>query len=577
MQIRGGQIKDRNVAATQITTKTITGAEISGDALSSGLAFGSDGKIKVLPWRETMLGTADGTNATFSISFIPETRSLNVFRNGMLQDEADYSVTSTSVVFFTAPTNGDKIFANYLINAIAAWQILQDPSTRSGAAFIDAYGYGWTTGVNYSNYSYLLGDGTLINRSSPVSIYGGHRFKKIFTHISTGWWYNARANYGIDVRGQIFAWGWNGWNYDGQEGYLGTNSVAIASSPVSIARPGSYSKVNFACAIDGATGQAFTWGKCTPYYGIPTYNGDNDIVGGSSPVSIARPGSYRDIVRKKVYTHGYAIDAADNSLWAWGPNSQGQLGDGTITPQSSPVSVLIGPVSKVYFKETHQSYENAYAIDTSGMIWGWGPPNGTLGDNSYVNRSSPVMLARPGSYTQIGFCAFATAAIDGATGHIWTWAAPSVVHPSYNCGQLGNGNDNADSASPVEVLGGRSYTKVIGVCGNVENPTNSTFYAIDGATGMIYSWGANNVGQIGDNSMTFRNSPTPVARVASYSDIMAFGGDRGTESVYAVDGVTSNVYAWGYNGGGDQGAGQLGTGDTINRSSPVLIARQMLP
>jgi alpha-tubulin suppressor-like RCC1 family protein len=79
---------------------------------------------------------------------------------------------------------------------------------------------------------------------------------------------------------------------------------------------------------------------------------------------------------------------ADGSLWAWGDNSQGQLGDGSGTSRLSPVLVGTGFVA-IAAGDTH-----SLAIKADGTLWAWGSNgSGELGDGSKVNRLAPVQIS----------------------------------------------------------------------------------------------------------------------------------------------------------------------------------------
>jgi alpha-tubulin suppressor-like RCC1 family protein len=81
---------------------------------------------------------------------------------------------------------------------------------------------------------------------------------------------------------------------------------------------------------------------------------------------------------------------ANGSLWSWGSNSNGRLGDDTITTQSSPVSVVGG-----FSDWISASAGNAHSLGVraNGTVWAWGSnANGRLGDDTITSRSSPVSV-----------------------------------------------------------------------------------------------------------------------------------------------------------------------------------------
>jgi len=446
-----------------------------------------------------------------------------------------------------------------------------------------------TTGMVFgwgSNASGQIGDNTKSTRSSPVSIARNGSYSKVAPANGFTLFIDAAT-------GNIWGTG------AGTKGQLGNNTIGSVSSPVSIARPGSYRDIagtaysGTGFAIDASDGSLWAWGDNT--FGLL---GNNTLTPTSSPVSIARPGSYSSI--SATCYHAVAIDASDGSLWAWGANWHGQLGDGTSIPRSSPVSVL-GNRSYISVK-TGNSATVAMTADGTVYVWGYDGANqlgrqadvatntiipvqsnlsfskvinnifldtagnvyctgsngvGSLGNNSDVDSVSLVQIARPGSYSDIATTFFpgremysACAAIDGATGNIWTWGCN--IPGAYF---LGNNTDTI-SSSPVSIARPGSYRNLSGSYGN--------FMAIDATTGMVYVWGSNLSGSLGDNSTTARSSPVSIARPGSYSVVYA-GADGST---LFIDAATGNIW-----GTGNNTYGQLGDNTKTTRSSPVSLRR----
>ncbi len=84
-----------------------------------------------------------------------------------------------------------------------------------------------------------------------------------------------------------------------------------------------------------------------------------------------------------------AVLKTDGTLWAFGYNNQGQLGDGTVVNKSSPVQVgTLTTWSAVAAGGTHTT-----ALKTDGTLWTWGQNNyGQLGDGTIVDKSSPIQV-----------------------------------------------------------------------------------------------------------------------------------------------------------------------------------------
>jgi alpha-tubulin suppressor-like RCC1 family protein len=166
-----------------------------------------------------------------------------------------------------------------------------------------------------------------------------------------------------------------------------------------------------------------------------------------------------------------------------------------------------------------------------------------------TNTSSPVAILKTSSYSQISTGQEFSTAIDSLTGNIWSWGRN-------DWGQLGDNGPNYQW-SPVQLARTASYIAV-------SSGDNHTL-ALDASTGNIWSWGKNDSGQLGDNTVMFKRSPVVIARTGSYIAIAA-----GQSSSYAVDN-TGLIFGWGLNT-----SGELGNYSITSYSSPVVIAKVSL-
>lgn len=427
--------------------------------------------------------------------------------------------------------------------------------TASGGQFfaLDSTGVIWAWGNNGTTAS--LGAGHSNAESSPVTVARVTSYAK--AGAAGGYTSSGGNAFAIDAAtGMIWGWGTN------SGGQLGNNTITSAMSPVTISRSASYTAVAVvtnstadtnitAYAIDGATGMVWSWGA-----GASGALGNNTTTAVSSPVTIARSASYSQVVvggGSGVTATAFVIDAATGMIWGWGAASSGQLGNNTTTVVSSPVTIA----RSASYSAIAAGGLTPFAIDAAtGMIWAWGSgANGALGNNTATNVSSPVTIARSASYSSVATTGSTGLAIDAATGMIWSWGTGTS-------GQLGN-NTTTTVSSPVTIARSSSYSKVAG-------GTNNAF-AIDAATGMIWAWGSNSNGQLGNNTAIGTSSPVTIARSASYSNVFAVtNGSVLTTTIYAVDGATGVIYAWGSN----INPGILGinfNGDFA--TSPVSVAR----
>ncbi|WP_242592715.1 RCC1 domain-containing protein [Corallococcus exiguus] len=229
----------------------------------------------------------------------------------------------------------------------------------------------------------------------------------------------------------------------------------------------------------------------------------------------------------------------DGTVWAWGYNFSGQLGDGTSTRRLTPVRVqgLTGVTALA------AGYQHSLALNPDGTAWAWGyNASGQLGDGTHTDRSTPVQVqGLPG--------VAALAAGDSHTlalkqdGTVWAWG--------YNAfGQLGDGTVTSRPA-PVQVQG------LTGIAALAAGYRHSLALKQDGT---VWAWGQNSDGQLGDGTVT--NRPTPV-QVPGLTGVVALAAGDAHSLALKQDGT---VWAWGYNA-----FGQLGDGTATNRLAPVQV------
>ena len=178
------------------------------------------------------------------------------------------------------------------------------------------------------------------------------------------------------------------------------------------------------------------------------------------------------------------------TLWTWGCNGSGQLGNNTIITGSSPVQVPGTQWTKVSSGNQHTA-----ARKSDGTLWTWGNNNGQLGDNTIIRRSSPVQV--PGTqWTEVSAGNGHTAArkFDGT---LWTWG--QNYGPGESGGRLGDGTVVSRS-SPIQVPG-TQWTEVSGGGGHT---------AARKSDGTLWTWGYNSNGQLGNGTDIQRSSPVQV-------------------------------------------------------------------
>lgn len=168
--------------------------------------------------------------------------------------------------------------------------------------------------------------------------------------------------------------------------------------------------------------------------------GDNTTSDKSSPVQATTFGS--TWVTAAAGLNFSAAIKTDGTLWLWGANSKGQLGDNTTVDKSSPVQAV---TTGANWLTVSCGYANAFGIKTLGTLWGWGlNGQGQLGDNTTVNKSSPVQtvtFAKNWQQVSAGYSFTAAIKTDGT---VWCWGQNLG-------GQVGD-NTTVNKSSPVQTV-----------------------------------------------------------------------------------------------------------------------------
>jgi alpha-tubulin suppressor-like RCC1 family protein len=329
---------------------------------------------------------------------------------------------------------------------------------------------------------------------------------------------------------------------------------------------------------------------------------------------------------------------SDTTLWCWGNNAYGAVGDGTVTATTRSSPSQVTAPSATGWAQLSVGYHQGCAIRTDTTLWCWGSDVfGQLGDGALTSRWYPVQVTSPAStgWTLVASggnhtCALRTQALycwgsnlwgqigSGPIGNgvnqltplqiagAWTAVAAGQLHTcalqsdsslwcwGHNAsGQLGLGN-TTDATTPAHV-GALTWSGLTASAGN----TCATH------TGDLWCWGDNTYGSVGDNTILNRTSPVqittpatsgwslPVLSSSGYrvcgirtdGTLWCWGFGYATNNVPAVldsgsdwrrpaSGAdfgcalkaVSQLYCWGVNG-----SGQLGLGTSTTTSVPTRV------
>lgn len=329
----------------------------------------------------------------------------------------------------------------------------------------------WICGYNFYGQ---LGDNTIVDRSSPVqTISGGTNWKQ----VSGGQLHTAA----IKTDGTLWLWGTN------SNGQLGDNTGVQRSSPVQTISSGTnWKQISCGYAHTSAIktdGTLWVWGSNT--YGEL---GDNTISDRLSPIQTLSGGNnWKQVCSGTNFT---AATKNDGTLWVVGRNDEGQCGDNTTIRRSSPIQTISGGTN---WKHISCSGFHIAAIKTDGTLWVWGRnDNGQIGDGTIVYRSSPVQTLSGGNDWKRVSCGLYTVAAIKNDGTLWIWGSNFY-------GELGD-NTSIAKSSPVQTVCGGTNWKQISSSGRFHTAAIKT-------DGSLWTWGYNNNGQLGDNTIVNKSSP----------------------------------------------------------------------
>ena len=268
----------------------------------------------------------------------------------------------------------------------------------------------------------------------------------------------------------------------------------------------------------------------------------SDVIGELKSVSL---GAYYSSV----------LDQAGN-LYVWGKNNEGQVATGTgfsYGDRKVPAITLksvVASSTNISFNGGH-SAAICLAIDPEGndiyILQAWGNNlYGQVGDDTRIERNSPVRISGLTNVTAVSLGAYHSAAIANG-GVLYTWGSNSN-------GQLGNEKDPTNAA--LQLIYAKKPTQIMA---NVSAVSLGSYHsAAITADGSLWMWGANNHGQLGNGTKVESNVPVKIMdNVASVS----LGWDY--SAAITTDG---SLWMWGYNK-----YGQVGNGSSKDVTAPVRV------
>lgn len=282
----------------------------------------------------------------------------------------------------------------------------------------------------------------------------------------------------LQSNGTVWSWG------KGSLGQLGIPNVYNSETPIQI--PGLSQVVSIKAAnahslAVKSDGSVWTWGS---NLGGQLGLGNSSLIFQMTPVQVPW------LSNVKAVSGGASNSIAlqnNGTVWSWGDNTHGQVGDGTSLVRYSPVVVAGLPEVKAI---STGMYHNV-AVDANGNVWSWGGNFwGQLGDGTIQNRSRPVRVSGISEAVSDVSAGSDFNVVLAASGKVWSWGSNSK-------GQLGDGT-TAQRLSPI-LVSSLSEQNMISAGGG---------HGLSlGKNGGIWSWGNNYNYQLGDGTSNSRTTP----------------------------------------------------------------------
>jgi alpha-tubulin suppressor-like RCC1 family protein len=267
------------------------------------------------------------------------------------------------------------------------------------------------------------GDTVIVNRSLPLKVKAWQTgstpsaIRRADFMITGG--LSVGAQFAMALKSDRTLWTWGEYTYGLGDGVLARYAPGQIATNVIAMSAGSIHAL-----FVKADGSVWAWG-----------NGSGHVLGIGSTGPVLTPVQLTTIPNVVAVSagglHSLALKA-DSTVWAWGTNTDGQIGDGGTTTRPTPVQVVGLSGVRAIAAGSHFSLALADDGGAGGSVWAWGNnTTGQLGDGTEVNRAFPVRIALPKPIVAIA-AGEAHAVALANDGTVWTWGRNAE-------GQLGNG------------------------------------------------------------------------------------------------------------------------------------------
>jgi alpha-tubulin suppressor-like RCC1 family protein len=436
------------------------------------------------------------------------------------------------------------------IGALTTWATVSMSGNSACATRTDNTVWCW----GYNGYG-QIGNGTTVDSSTPVAVTS-----------TASWTQTAVSDYtscGLQTDGTVWCWGYDGY------GQLGNGAVGTTNVPGQLHSNActTYSDNCDPNALCANTASGFDC-TCNPgFYGNGTQCADTDecadATSSCSPVADCTntAGGFTCACQTGFVGNGEVCDMAfaqlaigslhtcgirsDGTLWCWGYNGYGQLGEGTVTTRDAPTQV--GKLTTWAKVATGDNY--TCGVRTDGTLWCWGYNGyGELGIGSVATYYLPVKVGADSSWADVAAGTNHTCAVK-TDGTLWCWGYDGQ-------GQLGDGAAGT-RALPTQVGALTTWSKVY-AGGNTACSKKTD--------GSLWCWGQNNYGQIGDGTNIDRAAPVQVfGSVTTWASV-----SLGTNNACATR-TDGSLWCWGNDNYGQYGNGTVNATPATDSNLPLRI------
>jgi uncharacterized repeat protein (TIGR02543 family) len=354
----------------------------------------------------------------------------------------------------------------------------------------------------------------------------------------------------ITNSGKLYAWGLN------ESGQLGDGSVISRNRPTLIAFSGLQIGETIQSVSAGTShslalttnGRVYAWGRNSN-----RELGDGTTINKTIPTLISFPNFQSGETIQSVSagsSHSLALTTHGN-VFSWGKNDRFQIGDGTTINKAIPTLVSFNSLqNEETINNINAGHDYSLTVTTNGRVFAWGwNALGQLGDGTDINKSVPTLIAftgfQSGETIQSVNSGYSHAIAVTTNGRVYVW-----------------GNNER---RPILIVfdGLETEERIQSVSGGFSHSIAVT------TNGRVYVWGDNSNRQLGDGTTTNRTIPTHIT----------FTNLQNGETIQRVEAgnahslsLTTNgrIYVWGSNN-----SGRLGDGTTTNRAEPINLTHEI--